>query len=284
MTPAYTPPYPVGIIPYINMAPYAQMGPPRDCEFIPCVPSESVAAMESGRILAAAVPVGALPRLAPLVRPVGNHGIAADGLSMSVLFFSPLPFSAVRAPQKVRLTPESASSVRLLMLLFGYIHGFDALPGPAAAGEAAAGELVIGDAALCRAYRSMEDGPGVGYITDLATQWRVVHGLPFVFARWVIRRDAPEAAEAAIARWLADFTAREPELIEKAAPAAADRLCLATNVVGRYLRVIRRTLTEADREGEALFLKEVARCNLAKLPEAPLNPVETAVAAVGGRR
>ena len=109
---------PVAMIPYVNMAPYRQLGPPKGCRFIPLVPKASVAALLSGEVVAAAVPVGGLAALQGRVETVGRFGIAAEGVCMSVLFFSRFPFEAMRAPRTIRITSETASSVRLLYSTF----------------------------------------------------------------------------------------------------------------------------------------------------------------------
>ncbi|MGD8703366.1 MAG: hypothetical protein PVH26_13110, partial [Desulfosarcina sp.] len=76
---------PVAMIPYANMAPYRQLGAPRDCHFVTLVPKASVDALVSGQVTAAAVPVGGMCRLAGIIETVGHFGIAAKGASMSVL-------------------------------------------------------------------------------------------------------------------------------------------------------------------------------------------------------
>jgi chorismate dehydratase len=63
-----------------------------------------------------------------VVETVGRFGIAADGESMSVLLFSRVPFDAMHRPRTLRVTGETASSVRLLYLLLGQRHGFTGFP------------------------------------------------------------------------------------------------------------------------------------------------------------
>jgi predicted solute-binding protein len=69
----------VAMIPYSNMAPYRQLGEPRGCRFVPLVPKASIAALLSGEVVAAAVPVGGLNALDGVVETVGRFGIAAAG-------------------------------------------------------------------------------------------------------------------------------------------------------------------------------------------------------------
>ena len=139
---------PVAMIPYANMAPYRQLGPPENCHFVPQLPRESIRALKEGRVVAAAVPVGGLDRLSDCVETIGPFGIAARGASMSVLLFSRVPFAQMHAPRTLRLTSESATSVRLLYLLMGQTVGFDRLPRVTTEDSCPDGELLIGDRAL----------------------------------------------------------------------------------------------------------------------------------------
>ncbi|PID39947.1 MAG: hypothetical protein CR984_05700, partial [Proteobacteria bacterium] len=93
---------PVAMIPYANMAPYRQLGPPQNCRFIPQLPRESIQALREGKVAAAAVPVGGLARLSDCVETTGPFGIATRGPSMSVMLFSRVPFSQMQAPRTLR--------------------------------------------------------------------------------------------------------------------------------------------------------------------------------------
>ncbi len=227
------------------------------CRFVPLVPRASIAALQSGAVVAAAVPVGGLSALDGVVETVGRFGIAADGKSMSVLLFSRVPFDAMHGPRTIRVTGETASSVRLLYLLLGQCHGFDRLPHLAADGQVPDGELLIGDRALVKG-QAIDDTDPI-YVTDLSRRWGDIHGLPFVFARWVVRKDAPEAVKSAIAEWLDEFKMREPSLVEQAVAEAAATLDLAPGIVRHYFQVIRRCLDERDIRGQELFFKMIAQ-------------------------
>ena len=260
--------FPVAMIPYLNMAPYRELGTPAGCRFVPLVPSRSIEALRSNAVIAAAVPVGGLPALNGLTDFLGNFGIAAAEQSMSVLFFSRRPLSAMGSETRIQVTGESASSVRLLYLLLAYHRGVDGLPRLAAPDEPVDGELLIGDRALLRMKAHQASRPesitGREYphVTDLASAWFAQHKLPFVFARWVVRRDAPAEARAALESWLDEFKAREDELVARATPAAAAELGLDPQAVLAYFRVIRRCLDETDSAGQELFLEECRRYGL----------------------
>jgi len=74
----------------------------------------------------------------------------------------------------------------------------------------AAAVLAIGDEAL-RWRRIPPAGYALGL--DLATGWHDWTGLPFVFARWGVRRTVPEAAREWLARFLARSLARAEDLL-----------------------------------------------------------------------
>ncbi len=246
---------PVAMIPYTNMAPYRQLGAPRGCRFVPLVPKASIAALRSGEVVAAAVPVGGLAALVGVVETVGCFGIAAEGESMSVLFFSRVPFDQMHPPRTIRVTGESATSIRLLFLLLGQIHGFDRLPNIAADGHVPDGELLIGDRALVKG-QAAGDARSL-YMTDLSRKWFDIHRLPFVFARWVVRKDASEGIKSAIATWLDEFKTHEPSLVEKAVPEAARSLDIDPQIIRRYFQAIRRSLDERDICGQQLFSRQL---------------------------
>ncbi len=253
--------FPIAMIPYANMAPFQTMGPPEGCAFVDYLPRDSIQALKDKRVWAAAVPVGGLPALEKTTRFLGRYGIAVDRRVMSVLFFSDRPFEEIARPLTVGLTGESASSVRLLYLLMGYAHGFDRVPGLARKGQPCNGYLVIGDRALrwAREFETVGSVRGFTHMLDLAEQWHARFRLPFVFARWVIHAEAPDGLRELLEDWLARFAREEEVLIRTAAPRVAEKMNLPEDYVQRYLRVIRRCLTEEDEAGQQLFLKELER-------------------------
>jgi len=246
---------PIAMIPYANMAPYRQLGEPEGCRFVSLVPSASIDALTAGTVDAAAVPVSGLARLSGLVEPVGQFGIAARGPSMSVLLFSQYPIEQMHAPRTLRLTTESATSVRLLYLLMGAVLGFERLPTLAVDGRQPDAHLLIGDRALVENV-SAKVWP---YKIDLSAAWFDRHGLPFVFARWVVRKAAPDTVKASIAAWLDTFKANEAELVARSIPETAARLQLDEDVVKQYCRVIRRCLDDNDLKGQRLFMEDFKR-------------------------
>ncbi len=246
----------VAMIPFANMAPYRQLGPPAGCQWVALTPKQSVLALQKGEVQAAAVPVGALPLLAKDVEPLGAFGIAAARRVRSVLFFSACPWKEMAAPAGIHLSDQSATSVRLLYLLFGYEQGFHShrIPYLALPGEGAEGFLVIGDDALLQGRKKTS-----AHVMDLAEAWFAVHGLPFVFARWIIHVDAPHDMKEALLDWLARFQCSEEELILQSAPSEARRLGLELEEMVDYLRGIIRVLGADEIKAQEVFLDELSR-------------------------
>ena len=243
---------PIAITPYLNMRAFVHHGAPAGCELVPLAPREAGPAIASGRIPAGVVPVGALSELGRQVELLGDYGIACPGPSRSVLFFSHRPFDELDEHSVIGVTRESRSSVRLLYLLLAYRGR--ALPRLAAPGEALDGELVIGDAAL-RRVRERE----YPHVVDLAERWQQHHGLPMVFARWVVNRHAPRALRARLQLWLSAFAMHEAALLERAAAADYAMAGLDPASARDYLAGIRSVLKAEDLRGQALYLSELAR-------------------------
>jgi chorismate dehydratase len=243
---------PIAMIPYANMGPFRELGPPPGCHFVPLTPRQATIALEQGQVLAAPAPVGDLPRLGNRINLLGPYGIAAAGAVESVLLLSDRPLDEMAFPATIYLTGQSSSSVRLLYLIIGARVGFDRLPRTVSQADQADGELLIGDQALIRARQSNR-----AWLTDLAEVWNDTRGLPFVFARWVVWRDAPAGLEECLRRWLDTFAEREPELVPAAARSEARRLGLGEEEMLTYLQRMRRVLGDDDLAGQDRFLGEL---------------------------
>lgn len=262
--------YPVAMIPYVNMAPYRQLGFPSTCHFVPLVPRKSIAALQRGEVIAAAVPVGGLPFLDETVEPLGKFGIAAKRECMSVMFFSDRPFEEIDHTCKIRITGDSATSIRLLFLLFNKLLGRDKLPHLAPLGSSFNGELLIGDLALQGTVRWMDakkkttSGPpkiDLPYATDLATLWRKYFNMPFVFARWVVRRDTDPSIKRILLDWLDEFRRKESDMVAACVEPSAQLLSIDESIAKRYFQVIHRCLDDTDILGQELFMSEFKRVN-----------------------
>lgn len=116
---------------------------------------------------------------------VGNLGIVAEGNVQSVILKCYVPLTRVR---RVARDPASRTSNALAEVLFR--ERWQMNPVFVDVPNTHDAEVCIGDRAL-RSGRPAEE------TYDLAGQWKVMTGLPFVFAVWAARREHAEMAEMA---------------------------------------------------------------------------------------
>lgn len=117
--------------------------------------------------------------------------ISSIGAVKSVLLFSRIPIEQLDG-LSIGLTTESDTSVALLKIILSKFHGFSntfvrtTLPLDEALDHFPA-MLMIGDLAL-KGAATVKDA----FVYDLGELWRAFTGLPFVFALWIVRREAVE--------------------------------------------------------------------------------------------
>jgi chorismate dehydratase len=102
----------------------------------------------------------------------------------SSLLYSTQPITAL-AGAHIGVTDEAATALQLLQVLLRLKYGVQ----PAAYGPLQAAHdafLLIGNQAL----RQRRGAPGFPHTYDLGAEWHAWTGLPFVFARWMVRKEA----------------------------------------------------------------------------------------------
>ncbi|MCC7120734.1 MAG: hypothetical protein IT493_04170 [Gammaproteobacteria bacterium] len=265
------------ITPYLNTRAFVHHGAPPGGELVALPPRAAGPAIAAGEALAGIVPVAALEEFDDSLELLGDYGIACAGAARSVLLFSRRPFERLDADARLRLTRESRSSVRLLYLLLAARGA--GMPRHAGPQDAIDGELVIGDAALRRAGQPSKTLP---HVADLAERWRATTGLPMVFARWVVRRDAPAAWRARLLDWLAAYARDEPRLLARAAACDGARAGLDRANAGAYLDGIRTVLGPDELRGQQRYLAELARHAGADFAPARAAPLPAPAGRDGG--
>ena len=173
----------IGYMPYLNSAPFYARLEGDWFDLVELPPRNMAAAMQQGEIDAGPLPIAEVIRMRGAVVE-GGLGVAVNGRARSVLLFSNCPVEELTG-RSVAVTSHTSTSVQLLRILFADhwgIEGVD-LRGP---DEACDAELLIGDDALKKVYTS----EGSPFVYDLASEWKQMTGMPFVFARWVARGDA----------------------------------------------------------------------------------------------
>jgi len=178
----------VGIVDYLNSRPLAW-------DFLSGALSDRYEALYepparvADRLAAGEIDVGLIPsieyqRIADLLVIPGSC-VASDSAVRSVLLVSKVPYDEIRT---LSLDQNSRTSATLVRILLKDLYGVEPVSAPAkpdletmlAESDAA---LIIGDPAL---RIPMERDR----VLDLATAWRELTGLPFVFAFWAIRAPA----------------------------------------------------------------------------------------------
>ena len=195
--------------------------------------------------------------------------ISAVGPVKSVLLFSREPLERLDGAT-IGMTTESDTSVNLLRIILSTFQGFTnsfertGLPLTEALDSFPA-LLLIGDRALKGA---LAEG---GYrIYDLGDLWYRATGLPFVFALWLVRREAVENKPQEVARLAADVV-RAKRIAYDSYPSIAaqspEREWIDCSVLVDYWRTISYDLTPAHLEGVRLFYSLAA--SLGVLSAAP---------------
>ena len=244
----------IAMIPFANMAPVRKLGCPGGFAFIYLTPRQSVEALADGRVVAAALPTGALLQADDHVEPLGNYGVAASGAVGSVLLYSKKSIESLGPSDRVHLTEQSATSVILLYLVLRGMRSGKAMPSPSRGRRTAASALIIGDEAM-----SGLDKSEYPFCYDLATLWYERFQKPMVFCRWMVRSDAPADVKSRLLAWLGELDTRDDQLVAECAATEARRLGISRSRMVAYLKGMRRVLNKDDVAGQSCFLRE-AKC------------------------
>ena len=173
----------VGRVPYLQAEPFYFDMLRRGIEVYELVPSAVAVAAEHREIDAGPVPLVDCFRLEDRFQPVAGFCVASLKQAGSVLLYSSRPIEALHDAH-IGITDEASTAPRLLhvLLRLKYRVQPEAYVPLQAAHDAF---LLIGNQAL----RQRTGGPGFPYTYDLGEEWYAWTGLPFVFARWIVRKD-----------------------------------------------------------------------------------------------
>jgi len=174
----------VGRVPYLQAEPFYFDMSRRGIELAELLPSALAIAAEEGEIDAGPVPLVDCFRLEDRFQPVAGFCIASVRDAGSVFLYSRRPIDALQGAH-IGITEEASTAPRLLdvLLRLKYRVQPQAYVPLQAAHDAF---LLIGNQAL----RQRTGAPGFPYTYDLGEEWYAWTGLPFVFARWIVRKDA----------------------------------------------------------------------------------------------
>jgi chorismate dehydratase len=201
-----------------------------------------------------------------------GQSISSIGPVNSVLLFSPVELSALDGVE-ISITGESATSINLLKILLKELAGCrEVVCSKSEAGgetivEQGGHALLIGDRAL-QASRQLPDGMK---IYDLGALWYLLTGLPFVFALWIVRRDAAAAKANDLSCFVEQLTAARQKAfadLAQLARVAPERFWYGEAELQAYWRQMSYDLDALHLQGlEMFFTLCVKHQLLAELPE-----------------
>ena len=180
----------VGIVSYLNTRPllYGLKLPPiaNEIQLVEENPARLAELLIDDEIDVGLIPIAIIPQLEKYFI-CGDYCIATETEVASVCLFSEVPVNQI---ERVYLDYQSRSSVALLKWLmkeFWNIHpemvqATDDSYRKKIQGTTAG--LVIGD-------RAFEQRKISTFIYDLASEWRSITGMPFVFAAWISKQPLP---------------------------------------------------------------------------------------------
>ena len=201
-----------------------------------------------------------------------GHSISSVGPVHSVLLFTPGPLHTLSGTE-VAITGESATSINLLKILRLEFCGFNnvdfEVPGGEVEESLKLGQsvLLIGDRALAAA----RDCPPAYQVTDLGALWYHFTGMPFVFALWILRREAVKKSPKEVVRLAAQLQASRHHAFNHLHEMAA-QLSVKTGFTAArledYWRGMSYDLTDGHIEGLRLYFTLCHKHDLlAKIPD-----------------
>jgi chorismate dehydratase len=239
----------IGQIPFLNCVLFFHgIENEPDVRLEPLVPRALSSAAAGGEVDAGPVPLVTTWEIEERFMPLGDFCISTIDRARSVLFFSKRPFERLDGAE-IGITNETSTSVRLLKALL--MHAWRVRPGRFTGVDWQRNDafLLIGDEALIH-RRGVKDYP---YIADLGEVWQKWTGLPFVFARWMVRRDLPESERARLVAMLDRSIAEGWTHFERVTAPRAARLNMDIEEMREYLHGFRFRMTAAEHQSIAKF-------------------------------
>lgn len=239
----------VGRIPYTNCLPFFHGLPEEGWRWIDVSPRELGQQAKDGSVMAGPLPLADFLRLKESFERLGPLGVAVRARCGSVMLFSRKPSRQLEGATIAVTESTSTSALLLRLILEQHLHVKPKEYRRGVASEDADGVLLIGDEAMQFRATNRE----FPYETDLAFEWWLWQHLPFVFAVWVVRKDAAASDKQRLSRLLQHQLAVNHGRLGELAIARAASLGLPPEEIQRYLESFIYRLSEPEEQGIAQF-------------------------------
>jgi len=244
-----TTPLRVGQIPFINcILFFTGLEKEPGVTLAPLVPRALSAAAASDAVDAGPVPLVDTWEIEERYQPLGSFCIATTERARSVFLFSKRPFDELDGAE-IGITEQTSTSVRLLKVLLSNV--WSARPARFSSINRAANDafLLIGDDAL----RMRAGVPEFPHMADLGAVWTEWTSLPFVFARWVARRDLRGADRDRLCAMLERAIENNWKQLDRIAVSRGAELGMSVHEVREYLEGFRFVATHEEHKAMARF-------------------------------
>jgi len=172
----------VSRIPYLSCEPFYFAMERRNIPVYDVAPSAVAAAVAQGEIDAGLMPLSDCFHLNEQFRLLSGFCVAIIRRAGSVMLHSKQPIEAL-AGARIGIPGEAATSFRLLQVLLALKHQLPSVD-YVTREDSNDAFLLLGNEGL----RQRHGVRGYPHIYDLGEEWYQWTGLPFVFARWVVRK------------------------------------------------------------------------------------------------
>ena len=237
----------IGRVPYLHTEPFYFGMERSGMALYEYVPRAVAVAAANGEIDAAPVPLVDCFRLQDRFEPVAGFCVASERRAGSSLLYSTKPITAL-AGAHIGVTDEAATALRLLDVLLRVKYQVQ----PAAYGPLQTAHdafLLIGNQAL----RQRRGAPDFPYTYDLGAEWHAWTGLPFVFARWMVRQEAAPKDKALLEEALYVGLEDGVEALYQVAEPREDLLMLPRHIV-TYIQGFRYYIGRSEQQAMDQFL------------------------------
>ncbi|MBI4395478.1 MAG: menaquinone biosynthesis protein [Elusimicrobia bacterium] len=244
----------VARIPYLNTDPFFFKWTYPEASVLEAFPKKLGALAERGAVDAGLLSLVDSWRLEADFEPMRPFGIAVKGAAKSVMLFSKRPPERLDGA-RIGITDQTSTSVQLLKILMR--HDYQVEPryrmGFRDSDDA---RLMIGDDALLKQSSGLA---GFASVLDLGREWARWTKLPFVFARWMVRRAAPAHFKRELAARLETSLRRYERQKSRFVSDVSRRRSLPEKAVRDYLSGFCFRLGGKEEAAETLFRRFVTR-------------------------